>query len=70
MMISVSRWFVTPYVTRLEYDRLEGLQEKEIHDFYPVSFRFQFDARNYSLNNALTGLKVYDERNMLLPDTI
>lgn len=38
---------------------------KDYLDFYPVSFRFQFGTKTYNSNNALTGLKVYDGRNML-----
>ncbi len=94
--IRFTGWSTVPYVTQLKYDRLEGLQEKEIHafydeiqqrvmksgleekgkirlkdylDFYPVSFRFQFGTQIYNSNNALTGLKVYDERGMLSPET-
>ena len=84
-----------PFSTRLEYDGLEGLQEKEIHDFYdevqqkvsetglagegkirlkdyldyyPVSFRFQMGNRIYNSDDALTGLKIYDELEMLSPE--
>ncbi|NLD20098.1 MAG: hypothetical protein GX663_07640 [Clostridiales bacterium] len=48
-----------------------GLEEKgkirlkNYLDFYPVSFRFQFGNKIYNSKNALTGLKVYDERSML-----
>ncbi|MGN0703430.1 MAG: hypothetical protein ACI4LD_02595 [Lentihominibacter sp.] len=90
--IRFTGWSVVPYYTQLEYDRLEGLQEKQLHafynkiqqkvkktgseekgkirlkdylDYYPVSFRFQFGNKIYNSDNALTGLKVYDERNML-----
>lgn len=83
---------IVPYVTRLEYDRLGGLQEKKIHDFYddlqdevmesgkategiiktgeyidyyPISFRFRFGTRTYNSSAALTGLKIYDEKNLL-----
>ena len=38
---------------------------KDYLDYYPVSFRFQFGNKIYNSDNALTGLKVYDERNML-----
>ncbi len=38
---------------------------KDYLDFYPASFRFQFGTKIYNSDNALTGLKVYDERNML-----
>lgn len=38
---------------------------KDYLDFYPVSFRFQFGSKIFNMNNALTGLKVYDERSML-----
>lgn len=38
---------------------------KDYLDFYPVSFRFQFGAKIYNSNNALAGLKVYDQRGML-----
>ena len=38
---------------------------KDYLDFYPVSFQFQFGTKIYDSDNALTGLKVYDERNML-----
>lgn len=34
-------------------------------DYYPVSFRVQFGNKLYSSSNALTGLKVYDERGKL-----
>lgn len=37
-------------------------------DYYPVSFRFQFGTRIYHSDNALTGLKVYDEADMLSPE--
>ena len=30
-----------------------------------MSFQFQFGTKIYDSDNALTGLKVYDERNML-----
>lgn len=81
-------WSDVPYVTKLQYDGLEGLQEKEIQafydkmqkrvtesgdeeqgkirlkdylDFYPVSFSFQFGNRMYNSDNALTGLKIYEQ---------
>lgn len=38
---------------------------KDYLDYYPVSFRFQFGTKIFNSDNALTGLKVYDERNML-----
>ncbi|MDO4487001.1 MAG: hypothetical protein Q4C46_10495 [Bacillota bacterium] len=38
---------------------------KDYLDYYPVSFRFQFGNKIYNSDNALSGLKVYDERNML-----
>ncbi|MDO4546230.1 MAG: hypothetical protein Q4C25_08730 [Bacillota bacterium] len=41
---------------------------KDHLEHYPVSFRFQFGAKLYNSNNALTGLKVYDERGMLSPE--
>lgn len=90
--IRFTGWSVVPYYTQLKYDRLEGLQEKQLQafynkiqqkvkksgteekgkirlkdylDYYPVSFRFQFGNKIYNSDNALTGLKVYDERNML-----
>lgn len=34
-------------------------------DYYPVSFRFQFGSRIYNMKDALTGLKVYAQQNML-----
>lgn len=91
--IRFTGWSTTPYFTQLRYDRLDGLQQKEIHtfynkvqqnavennseekgkirlkdylDYYPVSFRFQFGNKTYNSDNALTGLKVYDEQDMLL----
>ena len=42
---------------------------KDYLDFYPVSFRFQFGNKIYNSDDALTGLKVYDERNMLSPES-
>ncbi|MDD7215718.1 MAG: hypothetical protein PUH94_03505, partial [Firmicutes bacterium] len=39
-------------------------------DYYPVSFRFQFGTKIFNSDRALTGLKVYDERNMLSPENI
>ena len=39
-------------------------------DYYPVSFRFQFGTKTFNSDSALTGLKVYDERNMLSPENI
>lgn len=41
------------------------LHLKDYLDYYPVSFRFQFGSKIYNMKNALTGLKVYDERDML-----
>lgn len=41
------------------------LRLKDYLDYYPVSFRFQFGPKIYNMKNALTGLKVYDERDML-----
>ena len=41
---------------------------KDYLDYYPVSFRFQFGTKIFNSDNALTGLKVYDERNMLSPE--
>lgn len=38
---------------------------KDYLDYYPVSFRFQFGTKIFNSDNALTGLKIYDERNML-----
>lgn len=38
---------------------------KDHLDFYPVSFRFQFGSKRYNSDNALTGLKVYDEKGSL-----
>lgn len=38
---------------------------KDYLDFYPVSFRFQFGTRIFNSDNALTGLKVYDQRGSL-----
>lgn len=38
---------------------------KDYLDYYPVSFRFQFGNKIYNSDDALTGLKVYNERNML-----
>ena len=94
--IRFTGWSEVPYYTQLRYDRLDGLQEKQIHafynkiqqkvktvgteekgeirlkdylDYYPVSFRFQFGNKIYNSDNALTGLKVYDERNMLSPES-
>ena len=94
--IRFTGWSTVPYFTQLKYDRLEGLQEKEIHafydglqqkvsknsleekgkirlkdylDFYPVSFQFQFGVKKYNSNNALTGLKVYDEAGFLSPES-
>ena len=94
--IRFTGWSEVPYYTQLRYDRLEGLQEKQINafynkiqqkvkkvgteekgeirlkdylDYYPVSFRFQFGNKIYNSDNALTGLKVYDERNMLSPES-
>lgn len=90
--IRFNGWSVTPFVTKLSYDKLEGLQEKKIHDFYdeiqknavksgdeekgriklkdyldyyPVSFRFQLGTNRYDSDNALTGLKIYDEQGSL-----
>lgn len=51
--------------------RKNGLEKKgkirlkDYLDYYPVSFRFQFGTKIYNSDNALTGLKVYDERSML-----
>ena len=42
---------------------------KDYLDFYPVSFQFRFGTKLYSSENALTGLKVYDERNILSSET-
>ena len=39
-------------------------------DYYPVSFRFQFGTKIFNSDNALTGLKVYDEMNMLSPEKV
>lgn len=59
------------------YDEIQGkvmdsgseeegkIRLKDYLDFYPVSFQFQFGTKIYDSDNALTGLKVYDERNML-----
>lgn len=90
--IRFTGWSPVPYCTLLKHDRLQGLQDKEIHafydeiqqkvmksgleekgkirlkdylDFYPVSFRFQFGSKKYNSDNALTGLKIYDERGSL-----
>ncbi len=41
---------------------------KDYLDYYPVSFRFQFGTKIFNSDNALTGLKVYDEMNMLSPE--
>lgn len=41
---------------------------KEYLDFYPVSFSFQLGNKVLSSENALTGLKVYDEKGKLLPE--
>lgn len=38
---------------------------KDYLDYYPISFRFKLGNKIYDSNNALTGLKVYDETNML-----
>ena len=94
--IRFTGWSAAPFVTRLNYDRLEGLQEKKIQafydeiqqrvmesgaeetgkiklqdylDFYPVSFQFQFGNKTFNSESALTGLKVYDERGMLSPES-
>ncbi|NBI61851.1 hypothetical protein D3Z38_01905 [Clostridiales bacterium] len=90
--IRFTGWSAVPYYVQLQYDKLGGLQDKEIHafydaiqqkvmksgseeqgkirlkdrlDFYPVSFRFQFGSKKYNLDNALTGLKVYDQKGSL-----
>lgn len=41
---------------------------KDYMDYYPVGFRFQLGTKIFNSDNALTGLKVYDERNMLSPE--
>lgn len=93
--IRFTGWSAAPYVTKLVYNPLEGLQDQEIQGFYdkeqkkfmergaeqtgkikvkdyleyyPVSFRFQFGNKNFDSDNALTGLKIYDENGMLSPD--
>lgn len=38
---------------------------KDYLDYYPVSFQFQFGTKIYDAGNALTGLKVYEERGKL-----
>ena len=90
--IRFTGWSAAPYVTRLEYGGLAGLQDKELHsfydeiqqrvaesgeeetgriklrdylDFYPVSFDFQLGSKIYNSENALTGLKVYEQRGRL-----
>ncbi len=90
--IRFTGWSAAPYVTRLEYSGLAGLQDKELHsfydeiqqrvaesgeeetgriklrdylDFYPVSFDFQLGSKIYNSENALTGLKVYEQRGRL-----
>lgn len=90
--IRFTGWSAVPYCVQLQYDKLGGLQDKEIHafydaiqqkvmksgseeqgkirlkdrlDFYPVSFRFQFGSKKYNSDNALTGLKVYDQKGSL-----
>lgn len=37
-------------------------------DYYPVSFRFQLGTKILNSDNALTGLKIYDEQNKLSPE--
>ena len=90
--IRFNGWSAAPYVTRLEYSGLAGLQDKELHsfydgiqrrvaesgeeetgriklrdylDFYSVSFDFQLGSKIYNSENALTGLKVYEQRGRL-----
>ena len=49
--------------------KAEGkIRLKDYLDYYPVSFRFQFGTKIFNSDNALTGLKVYDEMNMLYPE--
>lgn len=94
--IRFTGWSAVPYYTRLDYGKLDGLQDKKIHafyddiqqaattdgkkvqgeirladyiDYYPVSFRFQLGSKIFSSNNALTGMKVYEERGILSSDT-
>lgn len=38
---------------------------KEYTDFYPVSFQFQFGTKVYDSENALKGLKIYENRDMI-----
>ena len=94
--IRFTGWSTVPYYTQLDYDGLDGLQNKKIHsfydgiqqnvartekkaqgkikladyiDYYPISFRFQLGSKIFSSNNALNGMKVYDQRVALSEET-
>ena len=94
--IRFAGWSDTPYFICLDYDLLNGLQNKKIHslyeeaalrvvesgkeekgrirvkdylDFYPVSLSFAFENKMINSDNALIGLKVYDEKGKLSPET-
>lgn len=94
--IRFAGWSDTPYFICLDYDLLNGLQNKKIHslyeeaalrvvesgkeekgrirvkeylDFYPVSLSFAFENKMINSDNGLIGLKVYDEKGKLSPET-
>ena len=60
------------YYDKLQQEALKTgkIRKGKIHlkdylDYYPVSFRFQFGSKIYNMKNALTGLKVYAQQDML-----
>lgn len=73
-------WSSVPYTTLIENPALEGLQERNIQqfyadldddsgkirladylDFYPIGFRFQFGTKIFHADDALKGLKIYED---------
>lgn len=45
------------------------IKVKDYIDYYPIGFRFQFGKKIYDMDNALTGLKILEERGVLDEET-